>query len=538
MFVIIGIVVLIILAFATLLAAMNRYRRCPSDKIMVVYGKVARGQTSKCIHGGAAFVWPLFQACEYLDLTPMTIDIGLKNALSNQNIRVDVPSRFTIGISTNPTVMTVAAERLLSMSREEIEENAKDIIFGQLRATIATMSIEEINAKREKFEEEVMKNVESELEKLGLKLINVNITDISDESGYIEALGKKAAAEAINKAKVEVAQQERDGKTGEANAQQQMRVNIAEAEKDGLTGEANAQQQMRINIANAERDGKTGEANAQQKMRVNIAEAEKDGQTGEAKAQQEMRVNVANANAEAIKGENTAKVVEAKSNADRREAEAEAERRAVAAEKTKSAEADTLAYIAEKKAEDARADREKSTRKADVLVPAEIEKEKLIIESQAIKEQQTLKGQGEGAEIRERLSGEAAGIQEILKKKAEGFAEMVKAANGDAEKAAMLLIVEQLPEIVRAQAEAISNIKFDKVVVWDGGGSGRGDGSAASSWLGSFTKMLPAMHDVCEMAGISLPEFLGKIKEQENAEDISSPANPPASTVEPEQDPE
>jgi len=527
MYMLIGLVVVAIVLFATLLAAMTRYRRCPSDQIMVVYGKVAKGQTSKCIHGGAAFVWPLFQACEYLDLTPMTIDIGLKNALSNQNIRVDVPSRFTIGISTNPSVMTVAAERLLSMSKEQIEENAKDIIFGQLRATIATMSIEEINAKREKFEEEVMKNVESELEKLGLKLINVNITDISDESGYIEALGKKAAAEAINKAKVEVAQQERDGKTGEANAQQQMRVNIANAEKDGLTGEANAQQQMRVNIANAERDGKTGEANAQQQMRVNIANAERDGKTGEANAQQQMRVNVATANAEAIKGENTAKVVEANSNADRREAEAEAERKAVAAEKTKAAEAATLAYIAEKKAEEARADREKSTRKADVVVPAEIEKEKLIIESEAIKEQQTLKGQGEGAEIRERLSGEAAGIQEILKKKAEGFAEMVKAANGDAEKAAMLLIVEQLPEIVKAQAEAISNIKFDKIVVWDCGGGGNGGGSTASNWLGSFTKMLPAMHDVCEMAGVSLPEFLGKIKDQEKKEGESSPENQP-----------
>jgi flotillin len=112
--------------------------------------------------------------------------------------------------------MNTAAERLLGLSSEQIQELAKDILFGQLRLVIATMTIEEINSDRDKFLDNISKNVDSELKKIGLKLINVNVTDIKDESGYIEALGKEAAAKAINEAKISVAEQEKIGETGKA----------------------------------------------------------------------------------------------------------------------------------------------------------------------------------------------------------------------------------------------------------------------------------------------------------------------------------
>ena len=178
---------------------------------MVVYGKVGQNadgsdKSAACIHGGAKFVYPFIQAYEYLDLTPLSISVDLTKALSRQNIRIDVPSRFTVGISTEPNVMMNAAERLLGLQLSEIQELAKDIIFGQLRLVIATMDIEEINTNRDKFLEAVSDNVETELKKIGLRLINVNVTDINDESGYIEALGKEAAAKAINDAKKSVAE--------------------------------------------------------------------------------------------------------------------------------------------------------------------------------------------------------------------------------------------------------------------------------------------------------------------------------------------
>ena len=216
-----------------LLVCLVRYKKCPSDKIMVIYGKISANKdgtyrSAKCIHGGAALVVPFFQSYTFLDLTPLSISVDLKNALSKQNIRIDVPSIFTVGISTDPA----------------ISELAKDVIFGQLRLVIATMEIEEINTDRDKFLEAISRNVEGELKKLGLKLINVNMTDISDESGYIVALGKEAAAKAINDAKIAEAEANKKGSIGEANAQMEQRINVAEAESKAIEGENKARAEI------------------------------------------------------------------------------------------------------------------------------------------------------------------------------------------------------------------------------------------------------------------------------------------------------
>ena len=434
---------LAVIVFVTLISAMSRYKRCPSDRVLVIFGKVGKDKTSKCVHGGAAFVWPLIQNYKFLSLQPLTIDIRLDGALSKQNIRVNIPSRFTIGISTNPAVMNTAAERMLSMDRNQIEENAKDIIFGQLRATIATMDIEEINADRENFEKKVMNNVESELKKIGLMLINVNITDITDESGYIEALGKKAASEASNRAKVEVAKQDRDGDVGEAQANQDKRVKVSEA------------------------------------------------------------------NAKAVEGENNAKVTVAASESDMRIKQSEAKKLAVSAELINAAEAEKSAYEAQKAAELARAQKEEATRKADIIVPAEIAKEKVTLEAEAAAEKLRQEGKGEGDNIREKLKGEADGIKEILTKQAEGFKLIMEAADNNADAAVKLMVADKLPEIIKIQVQALNGIQIDKIVVWDQGGS-NGDGSTTANWLSNFIKSVPALSDAFELAGMQLPEILGK----------------------------
>ena len=293
-----------------------------------------------------------FQSYSYLDLTPISIECNLTNALSKQNIRVDVPCRFTVGISTESDSMTNAAERLLGLNTEDIRSIATDILFGQLRLVIATMDIEEINADRDKFLANVSTNVEAELRKIGLKLINVNVTDIRDESGYIEALGKEAAAKAINDAKKSVAEQNRFGETGKANADKDTRINVAAADAD------------------------------------------------------------------AVKGENTAKIAIAQSDAARREKEAEAARVAVAAEKVQAAKALEEAYRSEREAELARAAREEATQKANIVVAAQIEKEKMIIEAEAAAERLRREAKGEADAIYAKMDAQARGAFEILSKQA------------------------------------------------------------------------------------------------------------------------
>lgn len=434
--------ILVVVGFATIAAVIRRYRRCPSDKILVVYGKTGGG-SAKCIHGGGKFVWPIIQDYAYLNLTPISIDANLTNALSRQNIRVDVPCRFTVGISTEPDSMNNAAERLLGLTSSEIQELARDILFGQLRLVIATMSIEEINSDRDKFLENISKNVEVELKKIGLRLINVNVTDIKDESGYIEALGKEAAAKAINEAKVSVAEQDKYGEIGKAEAVRDTRIKTSEA------------------------------------------------------------------NAIAVKGENNAQIEIANSNAFRREKEAEANRLATAAEKVQQAKALQEAYAAEKDAELARADRERSTQQANIIVPEEVEKQRRIIEAEAEAEKARVKAKGEADAIYAKMEAEAKGLYEILTKQAAGYDKMVQAAGGDANKAYMLLLLEKLPELVKTQVEAVKGVNIDHVTVWDSGNGTDGKGSTAN-FVSGLMKSVPPLSDLFDLAGMSLPEYLGK----------------------------
>lgn len=452
--------VVAILVFSLLLFVLSRYKKCPSDKIMVIYGKVGSNKdgtsrSAKCIHGGASLVIPVFQSYQYMDLTPISISVDLKNALSRQNIRIDVPSRFTVGISTEPSIMQNAAERLLGLRPAEVQELAKDIIFGQLRLVVATMNIEEINMDRDKFLDAISHNVETELKKIGLRLINVNVTDINDESGYIDALGKEAAAKAINDAKKSVAEKERDGSIGEAHALR------------------------------------------------------------------DQRIEVASANSVAIQGENEAKAEIAASDATRREREAEALRRATAAEKIQAANALTEAYSAEQEAEKARAAREQATLEADIIVQAEIEKKKMELEAEAEAEMIRRKARGEADAIYAKMQAEARGMQEILTKQAEGFAEVVKAAGGDASDAMRLMLADKMEELIKIQVEAVKNLKIDKITVWDSGAN-NGEGSTTSNFLSSFMKSIPPMNEMFKNAGMELPTFLGKEIQEEKAVEVAA----------------
>ena len=446
------ILIIVFVLFVTFAAILKRYRRCPSDKILVIYGKTGHNNSAKCIHGGAAFIWPVFQSFSYLDLTPISIECNLTNALSKQNIRVDVPCRFTVGISTDPDSMTNAAERLLGLNTEDIRNIATDILFGQLRLVIATMDIEEINADRDKFLANVSTNVEAELRKIGLKLINVNVTDIRDESGYIEALGKEAAAKAINDAKKSVAEQNRYGEIGKAEADRDKDIRIAETTRD-------------------------------------------------------TRIKTAEANALAVEGENSSKIAIANSDAMRREKAAEAERLAVAAEKVQAARALEEAYKSERDAELARAEREEATQKANVVVAAQIEKEKMIIAAEAEAERMRREAKGEADAIFAKMDAQARGTLEILSKQAAGFNQLVAAAGGDAKDAITMLISDKLPELVRTQVEAVKGIKIDKVTVWDGGNAKDGK-TATSNFISGMMGAVPPLQDLFKMAGLELPSYL------------------------------
>ena len=446
----------LIFAFGIILLV-TRYKRCASDEILVVYGRVGGGKASKCIHGGATLVWPLIQDWKKLSLIPMTINIPLTNALSQENIRINVPSTFTVGISTDPLIMNNAAERLLHLQPNQIESMASEIIFGQLRLTVASLTIRQINADRDRFFELIRENVGHELNKLGLNLINVNITDITDDSDFIESIGQKAAAGAVNAAKADVAAANRDGDIGQAEANRTRDIQVAE------------------NQAAAE-IGKKG-ADASQRKEVAALEAN------------------------AIEGENSSRASIAEYNATLAEKEAEAMQRAEVARRTAEMEVQKAQYMLEQE-----------RLKAEEIVREEIAKTQIEIAAEAEAERQRRVASGEADAVLARYRAEAEGVQAVLEAKAAGYSSLVASAGGDAKAAATLLMVEKIEEIVARQVEAISNLQIDKITVWDSAG-GSGEGSTAN-FVSSLIHSLPPVHDVAKMAGVDLPDYLGSMKDE------------------------
>src|SRR3954454_19770801 len=288
-------VVAAVVLFGMLLFVAKRYKRCPSNRVLVVFGKTSGGTAAKCVHGGAKFVYPLVQDYAYLSLDPIQIEIPLKGALSIENIRVNVPSVFTVAIGTDMGTMQNAAIRLLGLGTAAIKQQAGDIIFGQLRQVIASMRIEDINRDRDKFLESIQKSLEPELKKIGLVLINVNITDITDESGYIEAIGRKPAATAIQQAKIDVAEQEKKGQTGVAEADRERAILVANATKVREIGTREAMREQAVRVAQLEKEKSVGEQTAlleqealikesQRQQAIKIAERDRDQKVGEQKA--------------------------------------------------------------------------------------------------------------------------------------------------------------------------------------------------------------------------------------------------------------
>ncbi len=425
----------------SVLILIKLYQRCPSNKILVIYGRVGFGKTIQCHHGGGRIVWPLIQGYAFLDLTPKTIHISLKGALSQQNIRVNIPSTFTVALGISPQIMQNAAVRLLELDARSIEMMATEIITGQLRLTIASLRIEEINQDRERFLEAIKDNIEEELHKIGLTLLNVNITDITDESEYIDSIGKKASSTAVNQAKVDVAEQEKQGEVGKASQ---------------------------------ERD---------------------------------CRILVASYNADAVRGENESRAEIATTNALLAEKEADAKRRSQIAMQQAEAEiqkAKTLANTHRLEAEQ--------------IVPQQIEKRKIEIEAQAEAEKKILIAKGEAEAILLIKEAEALGIQKILDAKAQGYKLLIDACNHDAQSASTLLLMEKLETMVSLQTEAIKNIKIDKITVWDSGNQGENQKSTTSNFLSQFVKSLPPLHDVANMAGLKMPEYLGSVQNSKNIE--------------------
>jgi flotillin len=513
----------------------TRYKRCPSNRVLVIYGKYTGTATgTRCIHGGARLVLPLVQDYSYLSLEPIQIEIPLKGALSMENIRVNVPSVFTVAVGTDPETMQNAAIRLLGLTTQEIKQQVADIIFGQLRQVIASMGIEDINRDREKFLHSIQTSMEPELQKPGLVLINVNITDITDESGYIEAIGRKAAAQAIQQASVDVALQEKQGQIGVAEAEREKFVQVANATKLREIGTREAMREQAVRLAQLAKEQSVGEQTAalereaqvkeaQRQQAVRIAELDKEQKIGEQAAafereaqvkdaEQKMRIAIADANAKAVAGEAAAQAEIAAAQATLQVKQAEAYQLGETRKRQAEAAVQEAQNRAQAQAALAQAERVEAEKRAELEAPAKAAKARVIVEAQAEAEKRRIEAEGQAAAIYAKLDAEARGQYEILAKKGEGLKRIVEACGGS-QQAFQLLMLEHLDTLAQTAATAISNIKFDKVIVWEnGGGNGvNGGTSNTAQFLQNMARSLPPMMQVMkDIGGVELPEFIAR----------------------------
>lgn len=502
---------LVLLGFVVLIV--KRYKRCPSNRILVIFGKVASGQSARCLHGGGAFVWPLIQDYAFLSLDPMQIEIPLRGALSAENIRVNVPSVFTVAVGTSAAVMQTAAIRLLGLDPRQVMKQAEDIILGQLRQVIASMTIEDINRNRDKFLDNVQNSLLPELEKIGLVLINVNITDITDESGYIEAMGRKAASEAIQSAEIDVAQQQKRGSIGVAEAKREQDVLVANAEKVREIGTKEADREKLVRLAELAKEAGIGRSRAELEQQSAIKDQER-----------QMRIQVAEAEAQAVTGENAARAKGVDAEATLKVRQAEAYQLAETRRREAEAKVREAQYLAEARAADAMATKIESEQRAELEAAAKAQKAKLIVDAEAQAEQVKLRAQAEAAATFARLEAQARGEFEILAKKALGLQKIVEGCGG-AQQAFQLLMLEHLPALAETAAKAIANVKFDKVVVWDGG-QGKDGRNATAGFLHGLAGGLPPMLQMLrDVAGVEMPGYFGKLAE--------APAAPGAAAAQP-----
>lgn len=478
----------IILSFIGIL---SRYRKCKSDEVLVVYGKTAGEKSAKLYHGGAAFVWPIIQGYEFLSMKPLQIDCKLTGALSAQNIRVDVPTTITVAISTDPEVMQNAAERLLGLQPEDKQNLITDVVYGQMRLVIADMTIEELNSDRDKFLSKVRDNIDTELRKFGLYLMNINISDIRDAANYIVNLGKEAESKALNEAQANIEEQEKLGAIKIANQIRERETTVAETRKDQDIAIAETKKQQEISVANAdkERIAQVAVANASKESQVARAEADKNINIEKANTEKEsriaelnsdMEIKKADAGKKAAVGRNEANKEVAKSDAELAVTQAEANKQAGEAAAKSEASVQAAREIAQREVEEAKAKKVESALKAQKIVPAEIARQEAILQAEAVAEKiireaeakakATLaQAEAEAKAIQLKLEAEAEGKKKSLLAEADGFKAMVEAAESNPAIAIQYKMVDQWKEIAGEQVKAFEHMQLGDITVFDGG---------------------------------------------------------------------
>lgn len=501
----VGLIILLILVFIA------RYRTAGPDEALIVTGSALGngknvvssddGKKIKIIRGGGTFVVPVLQQHEALSLLNHKLEVGTKNTYTKQGVPVTVNGVSIIKVGSSIEEVSTAAEQYLGKTPEDLRLEAREVLEGHLRAILSSMTVEEIYSNREKFAQSVQEVASTDLKKMGLRIVSFTIKEISDDNGYLTALGQP-----------QIAAVKRDAAIASANADKDSRIQKAEAEKEAKESEyrrlaeiAEAEKEKELKVQSYKREQEQAKADAdiayelqqakaqqnvvEEKMRVQIIEREKQIELEEKEIYRREKQYDAEVKKKAD-ADRYAVEKQAEANRFSAEQKAEADRYTV----EKKAEADKIREVMQAEAQQFKIESEAKGRAEEVrvqgLAKAEIEEAQGLAEAKAEK----AKGEAEAEVIRLKGLAEAEAKQKV----AEAFEKYGQAAVLD-------MVVRMLPSYAKEIAAPLGNI--DKITVVDTGGSGKNGG--AGKVAGYATDLMATMQETLKASsGLDLKELI------------------------------
>lgn len=416
------------------------YVRVPPNRVAVVYGRKVRDSQGnptgfRLVQGGGFVKWPIVVSVEWLSLEVMAIPVSTAGSVTVDGVPVKVESLANIKIGSTETLQRAAAERFLTMGSAQIHDLIQQMMEGHLRAIVGTMTVEDLIRNRAAFSERLVEQSARDLETMGLVIDNMPIREITDEHGYIEALGRKRTAEV-----------QRDAQIGMAEAQRDASIKASDARKIGETAKIQAD----VGIAQAERDKRISVAQFDAEANAARATADQAGPLAEAQAKQE--VEVQQVRIEEVRRK--AQIAVQEQEASRMEQE-------LVATRIKPAQADQQKLVIEAEAQRQAAIVQAEGARQAAVIRAQGERDARIAAAEA--EQAQLEraglgegaryrssGEGEGEAIRAKGLGEADAIKAKLLAEAEGMQAKAEAWERYGDAAVIQLLLERYPEIVKA----------------------------------------------------------------------------------------
>jgi flotillin len=457
----ITLLVIAALAIAVLVVLGMNYRKVGPNEVLIVSGGISQKVTEpdgtlrtvgyKMCVGGGSLVIPPFQTAQVLPLEINTVNVKAIHALTKGGVHLNAKGLAQVKVGSSEAQIRIAAEQFLGKGSAAIVEISGQVLEGLLRAYLGAYTVEEIYQNRDQFNTRMMAEAQDDLQKMGLSLVSFGLIDISDDEGYLEALGKPSIAEAKHRA--EIAQAESD---------MEATIKTAEAKKLG-------------DIARLQAETKVAEANRDFEM----SRADFAATVNQKKAAADMAYDL-----ERQKGSQKLKAEEIQVRI---------------VERTKMIELEELEIARREKELEATVHKTSEARKVQVEIEAQAESYKLEEVAKGHAAAAKLKAGAEAESIRVRGKAEADAMQQ----KAESF----KAYN---EAAVYQMLIEKLPELARAVSEPLSRI--DRITIVDAGGDGDG-ASKVTGQVAKIIAQLPEV--VESLGGVDLKKLAKKLAGQE-----------------------